>query len=74
MIPILILMMTLNLLNIWNIKYLINGTILKEELKLNNGPIIGQLLEHQLKWIIENPNKGYNECIIYMKSMRDILL
>lgn len=48
-----------NLDGVWDIKPVINGNeVLKTLPKLKKGQVVGQIMQKQIEWMIQNPNSG----------------
>jgi len=63
-----------NLNNVWELKNLVNGNQLMEMYERKAGPWLAEALEKEMGWQLENPEKGKEECEIWLKENKEILL
>lgn len=54
----------------WKVRPLLDGKVLLKSLDLPKGPLIGNYLLEQVKWMLLNPDGSKEECEIYLKSVR----
>ncbi|PRP74133.1 hypothetical protein PROFUN_06458 [Planoprotostelium fungivorum] len=62
---------TLGLSDAHNLKHLINGKDVLVHMKLPAGPWLSRVQELQLEWQLENPEKGEEDCIRYLLSLKE---
>jgi hypothetical protein len=48
---------------------LVQGHVLKDIAGGRKGPIIGQLMEEQIKWQLRYPNGGPNDCVVHLQQL-----
>lgn len=61
---------THNLDHCWKIRPLLDGKAILESLGLPRGPMVGNYLEEQMKWMLLNPKGTRHECETHLREMR----
>lgn len=54
----------------WKIRPLVDGKAMVKSLDLPRGPMVGEYMEAQVKWMLVNPNGTKMECEQHLLSMR----
>ena len=57
----------------WKMKPLMDGKALIRSLKLPKGPLIGQFLEEQVRWMLQNPMGTKDDCQAHLKHFQQNL-
>ncbi len=53
----------------WEMRPLLNGKEIMQQLKMiGGGRIIGQLVDEQWKWMLQNPLGGKDECVTFLEQ------
>lgn len=66
--PVLKFIQDQNLDECWLAKPLMNGKELQEELQLPRGPLVGQILNRQMDWMLEHPHGSRQECLEFLRD------
>ena len=59
-----------NLDKCWKLRPLLDGKAILKSLNLPRGPIIGEYLQEQVRWMLLNPNGAKEECELHLKDVR----
>jgi tRNA nucleotidyltransferase (CCA-adding enzyme) len=54
----------------WKIRPLLDGKAILKSLDLPKGPLIGNYLQEQIKWMLLNPKGSSADCEVHLKSVR----